>query len=583
MSTLLYLNARLATDQLQAAMEAGASEEKVNTLLAEALSAWEAADAAVDGTRTLASALEQAEDNPSYKGVQEQANASEAATKAQRALFPWVGVAYADMEDKMKRFVQDVEEEYASAKPGHRLEAIAERYHTDIKQAHAMLRQVQAFRNGAEYKMESEEYGNSIALCKTYKASSEVVLLATGAVVCPPTTGLAYVTTGVSAVAVSLDAAEASIAMELGDDHPLTRSDQEKVQSVQDDIAPIVAITGLVSLNNLTPEKLMQAKGGREKALTIIDGLWNGINLTNDAVQEGKILGMTVNFGGGPNGETTIMGTELDMAMKGTSQQKVLEELAKKAGLRLDLSADPNDPATQPHEMTSAEVDKYREEVKTDATADQVKETVAKMEEDMPKAISNDTDGIISTEEAIAILDKLAAELEAQRQAEIKAENEEIQKMLDEVAAEWEKEQAQNAAKEDQGGYQFSNIPIDMSDLKTSEISGTYHVTGTFKSPVFGEIPVDDTIIIAEQGGQAVEIKGTGHGGVNETGTMSAENLTGSWSYECYGYWGYINTKLGKVDIMRQGTDTEKDTIVFTATLADPEAQTTYELKGAKA
>ena len=154
--------------------------------------------------------------------------------------------------------------------------------------------------------------------------------------------------------------------------------------------------------------------------------------------------------------------------------------------------------------------------------------------------------------------------------------------MFDEYAAELEKDKAEKEAQNSKGGYQISNITNDMSDLATTEIAGKYHVTGTFKSPVFGEIPVDDTVIITEQGGQAVEIKGTGHGGINETGTMDAGDLTGMWPYECYGYWGNINTKYGKVEITRQGTDTEKDAIIFTGTLNKPEDQVSYELKGTK-
>ena len=70
--------------------------------------------------------------------------------------------------------------------------------------------------------------------------------------------------------------------------------------------------------------------------------------------------------------------------------------------------------------------------------------------------------------------------------------------------------------------------------------------------------------------------------GINETGTMDAGALTGMSPYECYGYWGNINTQYGKVEITRQGTDSNKDTIVFTATLTKSEDQVTYELKGTK-
>ena len=577
MSTLLYVNARLATDQLQAAMEAGAPPEQVDALLAEALNAWEVADAAVDGTITLSSALEQVEGNSAYKGVQGNQDAAATATKGQKALFSWVETAYAKMSG-MEKFALDVEEIYSEAKPGHQLRAIAEHYKVDVKHAHAMLRQIQAWRAARETKKEIKEYTESIGILKTYKANAQFLLLVVGTAVCPPSGVVGYATAGVSAVTVGVDLVEAHDSLVLGDEHPLTRISQD----LQDKLAPIAAITGLVSLSNLRPDHLSKLTDSVVKGATVVDGLWNGINLTNDLVQEGKVLGFTVNFGGGSNGETTVKGTELDMTKRGTPNQKELEEAAKEAKLLLDMSADPNDPAAKPHELTSADVDKYREKVKTDVTTDQVKEAVQKMEKEMPKAISNDTGGAISTEEAIAILDKLAAELEAERQEAIKAENEKIQKMLDQVAAEWEKEQAEKNAQNNGGGYQFSSIPNDMSDLATTEISGKYHVTGTFKSPVFGEIPVDDTVIITEQGGQAVEIKGTGHGGINETGTMDAGALTGMSPYECYGYWGNINTQYGKVEITRQGTDSNKDTIVFTATLTKPEDQVTYELKGTK-
>ena len=574
MATLLYVNARLATDQLQAAMEAGAPAEQVDALLAEALNAWELADAAVDGAMTLSSALEQVEDYASYKGAQ----AAEAATKAQKALFPWVETAYADDRFKMEKFAREVEFIYNEAKPGHQLRAIAEHYGVDVKYAHAMLRQIEAWRRDFETKKEIQEYTESINVLKLYKAESEFLLLAAGSVVCPPAGVMGYATAGVSAVTVAVDLAEAHDSLILGEDHPLTRA----VQKEQERLAPIAAITGLVSLSNLRPDHLSKLSDSVIKGATIIDGLWNGINLTNDMVQEGKILGFTVNFGGGSNGETTVKGTEIDMTKKGTPDQKEVEEMAKEAKLLLDMSADPNDPATQPHEPTNADVEKYRKEVKPEVTTDQVKEAVQKMEAEMPKAISNDTDGVISTEEAIAILDKLEAELEAKKQAEIQAANEELKKMFDEYAAELEKDKAEKEAQNSKGGYQISNIPNDMSDLATTEIAGKYHVTGTFKSPVFGEIPVDDTVIITEQGGQAVEIKGTGHGGINETGTMDAGDLTGMWPYECYGYWGNINTKYGKVEITRQGTDTEKDAIIFTGTLNKPEDQVSYELKGTK-
>lgn len=61
-----------------------------------------------------------------------------------------------------------------------------------------------------------------------------------------------------------------------------------------------------------------------------------------------------------------------------------------------------------------------------------------------------------------------------------------------------------------------------------------------------------------------------------------AELNTGASAYECNGFWGVIHTKYGDIEVSRQGTDTEKDTVAFSGTLNDPESQVTYELKATK-
>ena len=616
LSMLLYIDATLATDQLQFAMENGASEKKVKKLIKAARAAWAAAEEAADNAYVLASVLEQAEEKDSYQGTDEpgtvRVSASEEDVATAFALaFGKVAYAASDDED-MEAFARKVEEAYDQFKPGQKIKGLAEMFQTDAKHAQFMLRQVQAYRSGGEYRAADKEYTRSINTCKAYKTGASTGLLICGTIACPPAGTLGYVTLGANTTSAVIDIAETTSTITLGEDHILTKAFQKE----QEVIAPVTGVLGLISLSNVNISDIKQIPKATEKGYAALDGLWTSANMINDAVQDQTVMGFKVDFGSdskSPSSSPSVMGQALDFDLAGTVNQAELEKAMKELGLNLEVGTDPNDPAAQPSEPTAKQVDSLREQTNTGITAEEVSSLTEDLKDQMSEAIEKDTGGAITAKQANKEMSRVSKELKEQREAEVKKEDKKIEKTLKEISDEAKEEKQSKKSDEakeekqssksddakdkeaaksesaektdggDKGGYMFSDIPNDTeSALTTGEIAGSYHVTGTYSSPTFGEIPVDEYWNISSAGDAALNLhEAAGYEGVDVSGHMTVSMECDDAPYECWGYWGTITTPMGAIDIMRSGTN-GGDSVAFAAKLTSLDSGATFDIRGSK-